>query len=74
MKKILSLVILCLAGTSCSKYATNGDNLYMQSRNGEKIVVPKPLTRANISDANDLPEQNQNANVSIEPPHNAVTT
>lgn len=72
MKKFLSLAFLCLAIASCSKYATNGDNLYLQSRNGETIVVPKPLTRANISDANDLPEQKQSATVSVEPPQDAI--
>ncbi len=54
--------------TACSKYSTNGENLYLQSRNGAKLEIPPPLTRANINDFYNLPVQNQNAMVNIEPP------
>ena len=60
---ILSFVLLGCA----NQYTTNGEYHYMQSKNGPKLVVPPPLTDANISDFYDLPAQNQDARVSINP-------
>ena len=67
MKK-LTFIALCFVLVGCSKYSSNGENLYLQSRNGTKIVVPPPLTSSNISNFYDLPEQNQDPKVSIDPP------
>ena len=62
---VLSVLVL----SSCSaRYSSNGEELYLQSRNGEKIVTPPPLTSSNISNFYDLPEQDKNAKVSIAPP------
>lgn len=69
MKKLSFIVGAVLVLSACSgRYASNGENLYLKSRNGEKLDVPPPLTRANISDFYNLPPQNQNAQVSIAPP------
>lgn len=66
MKKLSFIVLAALALTACnSRYASNGENLYLQSRNGEALVVPPPLTSANISNFYDLPQQTQDARVSI---------
>lgn len=73
MKKLGCLALSLLVLGSCSKYSSNGESLYLQSRNGQKVEVPPPLTSSNISNFYDLPEQTQNANVSIEPPIEATT-
>lgn len=68
MKKLSVLVLATILLTSCgSRYASNGENLYLQSRNGVKIAVPPPLTSSNIGNFYDLPPQNQDARVSIAP-------
>lgn len=71
MKKLGCMVIALLVASlsACStRYSSNGETLYLQSPNGEKVVVPPPLTRANISGYYDLPAQNQASRVSILPP------
>jgi uncharacterized lipoprotein len=67
------MIVCLLVLTGCSRYSSNGENLYLQSRNGQKVDVPPPLTSSNISNFYDLPEQNQNAKVRIEPPLEATT-
>lgn len=69
MKK-LSFIFVCIAlgFCGCSRYASNGERLYLNSRNGSTLEVPPPLSRANISSFYDLPQQNQDAHVSIAPP------
>jgi len=75
VKKLSFIVLAALALTACnSRYASNGENLYLQSRNGEALVVPPPLTSANISNFYDLPQQTQDARVSIAPPVEDITT
>jgi uncharacterized lipoprotein len=69
VKKMCFVVCVSLALLGCSsRYATNGESLYLQSRNGPLLEVPPPLSRANISNFYDLPQQNQDARVSIAPP------
>lgn len=69
VKRLSFIIVAALALCACSgKYASNGENLYLKSRNGEKLEVPPPLTRANISDFYNLPPQNEDARVSIAPP------
>lgn len=68
MKKLSLMIMGLLVLTGCSRYSSNGENLYLQSRNGQKVQVPPPLTSANISNFYDLPEQTQKATVSIAPP------
>ncbi|WP_045096147.1 hypothetical protein [Legionella fallonii] len=75
MKKLGFVVLATLALSACSsRYSSNGENLYLQSRNGVQIEVPPPLTSANISHFYDLPPQNQNPQVSIAPPVDVITT
>ena len=73
MKKFGCLALVLLTLGACSKYSSNGENLYLQSRNGQKVEVPPPLTSSHISNFYDLPEQAQNANLNIEPPVEATT-
>lgn len=69
MKKILFVSLLPFVLTSCASYYTsNGEKNYLKSRNGPKLVVPAPLTDTDISYFYNLPPQNQDARVSIEPP------
>jgi uncharacterized lipoprotein len=69
VKKIVSLFVLALLLAACAQqYTGNGEIRYVQSRNGVNIVVPPPLTAANISHFYDLPNQNVNPQVSIVPP------
>lgn len=75
MKKLSFIVLASLALSACnSRYTSNGENVYLQSRNGVKVVVPPPLTNANISNFYDLPPQNQEARVSIAPPGDEIIT
>jgi uncharacterized lipoprotein len=73
VKKISVMMVCLLVLTGCSRYSSNGESLYLQSRNGQKVDVPPPLTSSNISNFYDLPEQTQNAKVSIEPPVESTT-
>ena len=69
MKKVGLVLMLSLLMAACStKYTSNGEQQYLKSRNGVNVVVPPPLTAANISHFYDLPSQDQGAQVSIEPP------
>lgn len=69
MKRLSCVVLagLVLAGCS-SRYASSGEHVYLQSRNGVTIRVPAPLTTANMSSFYDLPPQNQDARLDIAPP------
>ncbi|WP_298625742.1 hypothetical protein [uncultured Legionella sp.] len=75
MKKLSFIVLAALALSACnSRYTSNGENVYLHSRNGVQIVVPPPLTNANISNFYNLPPQNQDARVSIAPPGDVIIT
>ena len=75
MKKLSFIVHATMVLTACSeRYSSNGENLYLRSRNGETLVIPPPLTRANISNFYDLPAQTQDAKVSIAPPGDKIIT
>lgn len=67
MKKICIIVLALMVG-ACSRYASNGEDLYLKSHNGAQLTVPAPLSRDNISPFYDLPNQTQHAQVSIAPP------
>lgn len=65
---ILGAAFLVTLG-GCSHYATNGEKLYLQSRNGPGVHVPSPLTDSNISPFYNLPNPSRPIpKVSIEPP------
>jgi uncharacterized lipoprotein len=69
VNKIGCIVVVSLFLSACSaQYTSNGEQQYLKSRNGVSLVVPPPLTSANMSHFYDLPAQNQDAQVSIEPP------
>lgn len=68
MKKLAMAVMSLLVSACTAQYTSNGEQKYMASRNGVSLVVPPPLTSANISHFYDLPPQNQKATVSIKPP------
>lgn len=67
----MGLLVLVLIGVSActSKYATNGEKLYLNSRNGPGLVVPPPLSSFSLSNFYRLPQQsNPNPQVSLAPP------
>jgi uncharacterized lipoprotein len=68
VKKTGFIVCIVMALSACSKYSSNGENLYLRSQNGANLEVPSPLTSSNISHFYDLPQQNADARVSINPP------
>lgn len=75
MKKLSFILVALLALTACTtKYSSNGENVYLRSKNGMNVAVPSPLTSENISHFYDLPSQNQNAVVSIAPPGEAMNS
>ncbi|MGQ3890076.1 hypothetical protein ACQUW5_13725 [Legionella sp. CNM-1927-20] len=73
MKKFV-LVLLTLGLAACSQYASNGEKIYLQSKNGASINVPSPLTASNIGHFYDLPTPGPNFNIGIAPPSTAPTT
>ncbi|STX29417.1 Uncharacterised protein [Legionella beliardensis] len=68
MKKFVLASLSTLLLVSCSRYATNGEHIYLQSENGPLPNVPPPLTQANISHFYDLPTPGANLTVSLVPP------
>jgi hypothetical protein len=67
--KLIYICIASLLAIGCtSRYASNGENQYMKSKNGQNLVIPSPLSSDMISHFYDLPEQAQNSVVSITPP------
>lgn len=69
MKKFALIMLSMALLSSCgSRYASNGEQLYLTSHNGQKLLVPPPLTSSNISHFYDLPPQTGNAMVNIAPP------
>lgn len=70
VKKIAVISSLLLISACSMHYGSNGETLYLASRNGPNLVVPAPLTDTDISHFYELPNQNQPATVSIVPPTN----
>ncbi len=69
VKKVVFVVGSSLSLVACSSfYASNAETSYLKSRNGVELVVPAPLTTANMGYFYILPLQNQDAKVSIKPP------
>lgn len=68
MKKFVVLILVVLNCACTSRYASNGEQLYLKSRNGPKLVVPAPLTQGNINHFYDLPDLTQQPLVDITPP------
>jgi hypothetical protein len=67
VKRFVLAGLFILSGCT-SQYATNDESRVFKSHNGPGLVVPKPLTTANISYFYNLPPQEQDAHVSIAPP------
>lgn len=69
MKKISCIILTAGWLTACSSYYTsNGEKQYLESRNGERLLIPPPLTDSNISHFYDLPNPEGSTNVSVAPP------
>lgn len=69
MKKFVWFYLVAVMCTACSsRFSTNAEHQYLASRNGENLIIPSPLSDENISHFYDLPAQNQDAHVSVEPP------
>lgn len=66
-------ITVCMVGLlsliACSsRFDNSGEQRYLSSRNGQQLVVPPPLTTANIGYFYNLPAQTQDARVTIQPP------
>ena len=69
VKKAIITGVSSLWLVSCSShYASNAETNYLKSRNGPELVVPPPMTTANMGYFYNLPAQNEDARVSIKPP------
>ncbi len=68
MKFFLIICSLFLNLVACSSYVGSGEQRYLASKNGPIVVVPAPLTGANLSHFYDLPAQKQATQVNIAPP------
>lgn len=68
MKKILIASIIFISLNACtSPYASTGERQYLKSVNGSQLIVPAPLTEANLTHFYDLPAPTHAA-VKINPP------
>jgi uncharacterized lipoprotein len=67
VKKIIAVLILVLLSACNSRYATNGETVYLQSKNGPHLDVPVQGADK-ISHFYDLPQPTQAPKISIEPP------
>lgn len=68
MKKISCVVFLVFSLSSCARYGSSGENVFMLSHNAPKLIVPPPLTDACISNFYDLPPQEEDPSISPLPP------
>lgn len=69
MKEVKLIMVLSLLLAGCAtQYTSKGEQKYLRSQNGTKLVISPPLATENISDFYDLPPQNQDARVSVVPP------
>lgn len=68
MNRLFFLIVLSLGLGACSRYASNGEQIYLKSKNGPALNVPAPLTAANISHFYDLPTPDKDPQISIVPP------
>ncbi len=69
VKKAVFVGVSSLWLVACSSnFSSNAETNYLKSRNGPELVVPPPMTTANMGYFYNLPLQTQNAKVSIKPP------
>jgi hypothetical protein len=69
VKKSFVLIASIAIFSACtSRYASNGENIYMNSYNSSSLVISPPLTEGNLSHFYDLPALDKRVNVRIEPP------
>lgn len=69
VKKTIFIGLSSLWLVACSShYSSNAEANYLKSRNGPALVVPPPMTAANMGYFYTLPLQTQDAKVSIKPP------
>lgn len=69
VKKAVFAGVASLWLVGCSSfYSSNAEANYLKSRNGPELVVPSPMTTANMGYFYNLPLQTKNAKVSIKPP------
>lgn len=68
MKKYGFLIFSVIALSSCTKYASNAEKMYLSARNSPVVMVSPPLTNENISHFYVLPNPQKDPRVNIEPP------
>tara|TARA_Y100001934_G_C12364345_1_gene782590 strand:+ start:1235 stop:1468 length:234 start_codon:yes stop_codon:yes gene_type:complete len=67
-KFFIALIFIAGLPSCTTKYASNGEQLYLKSQNGPKLVIPATLAPAKINHYYDLPNPVSSPNVSIMPP------
>ncbi len=73
MKKIVTIFVFLQALSGCAllpsaEFSSNDTHEYLHSRNGQNLVINRPLTASNISNFYQLPNQTKPAKISIKPP------
>lgn len=68
VRKLGFIMLIVFGLGSCSNYSSNGEALYLKSKQAPMLQVSPPLTTENISHFYDLPDQDQKGQVSIAPP------
>jgi len=66
VKKIMGFMVVSFILVACA--STSEDQGYLKSQNGPDLVVAPPMTKKNLSYFYELPAQNQDARMSINPP------
>ena len=74
IKTLVWVIVVVLACSCSSRFATDGEHQYVHSENGKTMVVPLPLTNENSSHFYDLPTlTTKKTEVSIAPPSETKT-
>jgi uncharacterized lipoprotein len=74
IKTLVWVIVVALASSCSSHFATDGEHQYLNSKNGQTLVVPAPLTNENSSHFYDLPSPTtKKTEVSIAPPSETKT-
>lgn len=65
--RIVWLVLLAGFHVACS-VTSEGERSYKRAQQGRGLVVPSPLSKANVEHEYDLPYIKENASIDIKPP------
>ena len=65
--KVIGVVLVAGLQVACS-VASEGERAYKRAQQGRALVVPSPLSKANVEHEYDLPYVRENASIDIKPP------